>query len=119
MQESSPKEFNLAKKIRAEEVAMKVGTLIQFASTLIPDIDLFEEVLEHSQKNLSFVRNGAAVIEALGKDPEAAEFFANLYTSRARALLELVKVIKKTEEDREAFVHKSEVLKDALAKLGI
>lgn len=119
MKESQESPPDLSKKIRATEVGFKVGSLIQFASLLIPDIDLFEEVLEHSAKNLSFVRNGAAVIEALGKDPETIDFFAQLYSKRARALLELVKVLKETEEDRAKLESKGKVVADALKALGL
>lgn len=100
------------------ELANQVGTLLQFTAMLVPDIDILEKVYVQSGEIASRVDALAPVILASGGDYDEKRVEAGIRSKRALALIELVRVIRDTEKEREDF-NKSQANKARVrAELG-
>ena len=103
---------------RIAELAGKVTTLLQFAALLVDDIDLLEKVYGESTETVSHVDALAPVIGAVGGDWEESRLEADVRRKRALAILELAKVIRDTEADREQLRSKQASMAHARSMLG-
>lgn len=93
----------LSKHERAVEVAERMKLLFGFCFTFFDDLDLLKEVAEGSSDNLSRTDAMAPVLEAFGHDYETVRFKKKLEYRRAKALYELIKTLKETEDERTEF----------------
>jgi hypothetical protein len=105
---------DIEKKERALAVAEKVKVLLMFVADFIPELDLLEEVATKSDDRVSIVMAAAPIIEAFGMSWSDKQFEVELQAKRAKALYNLVKVIKTTEDDRVA--HKEKSIKEAAGR---
>lgn len=97
-----------SKKERAVILAEQLTYLFGLAAMLIPDLDLLEETVELCGNKESFAASAAPIFGAMGMDYEGAAFDANFKKRRARAVYELVQVLRDTEQDRLEQVDKQE-----------
>lgn len=108
---------------RSLYMAGQVELLFMLAGGMIPYLDLLTTVQEHAERNLSFVTNGAVIVEALGKDSEMSEIEARLRLKRVDALINLIQILKDTQEGKDIYVKdkvRKDILKDKIAKdLGL
>ncbi len=109
---------NQANDERIDELASKVTTLLQFAALMVDDIDLLEEVYGESTETIAHVDALAPVIGAVGGDWEESRLEADVRRKRARAILELAKVIRDTESDRVKLKAKQANMAKARSMLG-
>jgi len=101
---------------KIQQVAQQVTLLIQFAAMLIEDIEMLERVAKSSSVASSSAMTLAPVMGAVGMDYEEAHMEAEVKRKRANAILNLVKVLKETEEDRESFMEKQVKKQEAIAQ---
>lgn len=102
---------------RIEQLASQVLLLIQFAATMIDDIDLLEKVEKQSGEMSSRALTLAPIFGAVGGDYEEAHMEAELHRKRASAIVNLVRVLKETENERQDFKTKQANKKKVLAQL--
>lgn len=95
-----------AKRARAIELSERVVVLLQFASTLIPDLDLLEALSSGADERAEHVLSMAPILGALGENYEIAHFKKSFEAKRAHALYNLIKTLIDTENEREAFQKK-------------
>ena len=94
---------NIEKKERIENVAWKIKTLFIFSSDLIKDIDILEEFAESSWERMNDVLTAAPLIWACWWDYEEKHLERKIQHERGKALLNLVKTLKATEDERVEF----------------
>lgn len=87
-----------------EELAAKITTLFSFAATMIPDIETLADLVESSRNRKSYIDSAAVIIEAFGKDSIEKSIIAELHAKRAKALLDLIIVLRDTEAKRLEFL---------------
>lgn len=102
---------------RIEQLASQVLLLIQFAGTMIDDIDLLERVEKQSGELSSRALTLAPIFGAVGGDYEEAHMEAEVKRKRASAIVQLIRVLKETENDRLDFKEKQANKKKVLAQL--
>lgn len=90
-------------KERIELVAARIEPLLAFAALFIEDIDLLERVVSESYDISNKTLTLAPVLGAVGLDYEEKHIEAEVRRKRAVALLNFVKTIKDTEDDRTKF----------------
>lgn len=88
------------KKEQIQILAERIKLLFGFCADLIPDLELLKETAESSSQRANDVLSMAPLIGAFGQDYESAHFNRRLEAKRAKALYELVKVLKETEDER-------------------
>lgn len=91
------------KSISKDEIvilAEQVKLLFQFVAKLIPHIETIEKTMLQSAEQENHIESAAAIYGAMGQDWESMAFEANLRNKRAKALLNLIKVLKETEDER-------------------
>lgn len=101
---------------RVAQLATQVTLLIQFAATMIDDIDLLERVEKQSGEISSSTLTLAPILGAVGADYEEAHVEAEVKRKRATAIVNLVRVLKDTENDRQEFKAKQANKQQAIAK---
>ena len=100
------------------ELANQISTLLQFASLLVPDIDILERVTRESGEISSRTLTLAPVLGAVGEDYEEKHLEAEVRRKRSIAILNLAKVIRDTEKEREDFKLKQANKAKVRAELG-
>lgn len=112
----------MSEKERIEQLATQVTLLIQFAATMIDDIDLLERTSENLSSLSESTLTLAPLLTAAGADYEEAHMEAEVKRKRASAITNLVRVLKETENERSEF-KKSQLSKqdlmDTFKKMGI
>lgn len=103
---------------RILNLAEQVKNLLMFSALLIPDLDLLERVAEQSAGIQSHVQAMAPIFGAVGLDFEEKDFEAGLHRRRAVALVNLIKTIKETEDERAEFAKGQASKAAARAQLG-
>lgn len=84
-------------------LAEQVKQLFAFCGMLIPDLDLLEKVTDVTRDSHSHAQALFPVMGAVGMDARETELETEVRAKRSAALLNLVKVIKETEEERVEF----------------
>lgn len=103
---------------RILNLANQIKNLLMFSALLIPDLDLLEKVTTQSAGIQGKVQAMAPIFGAVGLDFEEKDMEAGIHRRRAEALVNLVKVIKETEDERAEFA-KGQANKAAVrAQLG-
>lgn len=105
-QEIRIEENNLNEKARIDILAERIKLLFGFCAELIKDKDLVKKVLEVSEKRRDFALSGAPILGAFGIDYEEREVDAKLHAERAKALLNLLETLERTETERAEFSNK-------------
>lgn len=100
------------------EVANQVQLLLQFCATLIDDLPMLEAMHKQSGEISSHVLSIAPVIGALGGDYEEKHMEAEVRRKRAQALVNLIRTIKETEDERNEFNKSQAAKRQAMAQLG-
>lgn len=114
------------KKEEIEMVAEQVKLLFTFAGQLIPKLDILKELEKSSGNMVGHVMSAAPILMATGIDYEQKEMESKLHAKlifigkilRAKALLNLVQVLKDTEDDRVDFNSKQKSRAEARAMLS-
>ncbi len=105
--ETDPSKMNeeekIAHKERVDLLANKMQLLFGFAADLIPDIEILERVAATSSERQSMALTMAPLLGAAGMDYEEKEAEWKMKSKRADALVNLIKVLRDTEEDRKKF----------------
>lgn len=109
-------EEKMTEEERVLQLSTQLTLLIQFAATMVDDIDLLERVAKQSSEISSSVLTLAPVLGAVGADYEEAHMEAEVKRKRANAILNLVKTLKDTESDREEFKSKQAGKQEMVAK---
>lgn len=104
-------------RIRAEELAMKIKLLFGFCADLIPYLDLIEKTTDSAYNKTNHAMSMAPIIGAMGGDYEEIHFEASLKAKRSDALLNLIKTLKETEDERIEFKEKMKAKKAGMADL--
>lgn len=81
-------------------LSSRIELLFGFCSLLIPDIDLIEQAEKSSRENASFSMAAAPIFGAVGLDYEQAVFNWELRERRSKAIVELLKVLRDTDNER-------------------
>lgn len=102
---------------RIAQLASQVMLLIQFAATMVDDIDLLERVEKQSGEMSSRALTLAPIFGAVGGDYEEAHMEAEVKRKRATAIVNLVRVLKETEDERLDFKSKQANKQKVLAQL--
>lgn len=93
----------LEEKIRIEVLAGRIELLFGFCKDLIPDIDL----LESAEKNTADMEqnsfSAAPLLGAAGIDYEEAALSWRIKNKRAEAIINLLKTLRDTEQERKDF----------------
>lgn len=106
-----------ADKKKIQAVADSVMTIMQIAALLIPNRGILERVIQQSGDRYDMATGGAAVLLAVGIDYEEKAMEAELHQRRAKAVLNLVDVIEKTERARQEFRDSQQTKRSARADL--
>ena len=102
---------------RAALLSEEVLVVLKACGKMNPDLDLLEDTLYQCSDKASFASNGAVILEALNINSEERQFEWNLREKRAKALLNLVRVLKQTEEDRLAYKLKQDKIANSRNQL--
>ena len=102
---------------KVEQLAQQIGLLIQFSASLVDDLDILEKVAQQSAEISSNALTLAPVLGAVGADYSEAHMEAEVKRKRANAIVNLVRVLKETESDREDFKAKKANNQKVLAQL--
>jgi len=100
-----------------EELAMMVGQLIGLSALLIPHLDLLDRAAESARETSSITAAAAPIIGAMGKDWEESQFEADLQTKRSKAIVEMIRVLKETEDERAEFQKKQVAKREGVEQL--
>lgn len=92
--------------------------MLMFSALLVPDLDLLEKVADQSANIQNHVQAMAPIFSAVGMDWEEKDMEAQVHTLRAHALVNLVKIIKETEDLRAEFGESQESKAKAREQLG-
>lgn len=87
-------------KTRCLEAATKVQLLLEFAGSLIGDLDIIKETMELAEDRSSTADSTAILIDACGGNYRDIKFNADLKKRRAQALYNLINCIAETEAER-------------------
>ena len=98
-----------------EQLAQQVMLLIQFAALMVDDLPTLEKVATQSGEISSMALTLAPVLGAVGADYEEAHVEAEVKRKRALAIVNLVRVLKETEDERVDFKKKQASKQEALA----
>lgn len=119
MEES--KKPSLEERIQMQTLGPKVHLALQAALHLIPDMALLERIVNRSEEEV--VVEADALSKALNQDPTIMRSHAIHGRARAAALLELVRVIHRTQLEIDAMSgekkQKVAAVDDALRALGL
>lgn len=94
------------KEERVNQLSEMIRLSLMEISLMIPYLDLLEEMGKQCEESLTLATSGSIILEAMGKDSEEAENKATLELERVKALINLIKVLKKTEDNRQSFLKK-------------
>lgn len=103
---------------KIEELAQRISVLVQFATALIPDIELIEKAATEAGNKNSLTATLATVLTAAGEDWEDRQLEASLTYQRAIGLYKFVETLKKTEEEKAKAVKSAEAKRKARADLA-
>lgn len=101
-----------------QHVAEKVQSVIALSAFLIEDISALEATDGMARDVSGRVAALAPVLGAVGEDYEAKQMEADVRKKRAAALLQFVKTLKQTEDDRQAFFDKQKAKAKARRQLS-
>ena len=107
----------MEKKERVQEIAWKIQTLFMFSSDLIKDVDILEEFSESSWDRMNDVLSAAPIIWACWWDYEEKHLERRIQHERWKALLNLIKTLKRTEDERIEIKSSQSNKKDILSQL--
>lgn len=99
-------------------LAEQIKNLLIFSSLLVPDLELLEKVANESADIQSHVQAIAPILGAVGLDYEEKDLEAGIRRRRSIALVNLVKTIKETEQERAEFAKSKDAKLAARAQLG-
>ena len=91
------------KQARVELLAQRIELLFGFMAEMLPDIDLLEEAETTFGSRESFAVSAAPIFGALGEDFRKHEMEAKVRRRRAGALLQMLRVLRDMEADRNNF----------------
>lgn len=95
----------------------QIKQLFAFCGMMIPDLDLLERVADQTNSSYSYAQALFPVMGAVGMNAHEAELETKIHAERAAALLNLVKVLKSTEQERLEFQRRH--VDSATAQAGI
>ena len=104
---------------RIQLLANQIENLLIFSAGLIPDLDLLEKVAKQSADIQNSVQAMAPVLGAVGADWQQKDLEAGIHRRRANAIVNLVKVIKETEDERIKFAGSQAEKLEAREKLSL
>lgn len=104
-------EIKQKKREKAIEIAGQIEVLLQFSAALIPHLEILKETELYSSDRVGYIMSAAPIIMAVGGDYEEKEFHAWINSKRASALVNLIEVLKDTEDLRVEF-KKSQAAKE-------
>ena len=81
-------------------LAERLKMLFGFCADLIPDLDLLERTEAGASERASMAMSAAPILGAMGKDYEEVNFEWEFKSRRAKAIINLLKVLKDTEDER-------------------
>ncbi len=90
----------IEEKERVINLAQRLQLLFGFCTELIPDIDLLEKAYDGASERASFAMSAAPILGAMGQDYDKVNFEWELKAKRAKAMINLLKTLRDTENER-------------------